>query len=77
MMVLETALSVEVSIVIIQELFIGNKEISHSKFNFFWPQGERKNIRVMTVVRKNLADKIIVDHRTDIINHLYFLLIEI
>lgn len=77
MMALEMALSVETSIVIIQKLFIGNQEISHSKFNFFWPQSERKNIRVMMAVRKNVADKIIVDHRTNIINHPYFLLIEI
>ena len=77
MMALETALSVEAGIIIIQEPFIGNQEISHSGFNFYWPQGERKNMRVMTAVRKNLADKIVVDHRTDLINHPYFMLIKI
>lgn len=31
----------------------------------------------MTAVRKNLTDKIVVDHRTDLINHPYFMLLEI
>ncbi len=68
-MVLETGLTVEAGIVMIQEPFIGNREISHSGFNFYWPQGERKNIRVMTAVKKDLAGKIVLDHRTDLINH--------
>ncbi len=76
-MALETGLSVEAGIVMIQEPFIGNREISHSGFNFYWPQGERKNIRVMTAVRRTLVDKIVVDHRTDLINHPYFMLLEI
>lgn len=34
---LKTALSVGAGIVIVQELFIGNREISYSGFNFYWP----------------------------------------
>lgn len=75
--VLETVLSVKAGIVIIQELFIDNQEISYSRFNFYWPQRKRKNIKVMTIVRKNLIDKIMVDHRIDLVNHLYFMLLEI
>lgn len=77
MIVLKIALSVETVIFIIQELFIGNHEISHNEFNFYWPQSERKNIRIMTVVRKNLADKMMVNHRIDLINHIYFILLKI
>ena len=76
-MALETTLSIKAGIVMIQELFIGNWKISHSEFNFYWPQGERKNIRIMTTVRKNLVDKIVVDHRMDLVNHLYFMLLEL
>ncbi len=76
-MALETGLSVEAGVVMIQEPSIGSREISHSGFNFYWPQGERKNIRVMTAVRRTLVDKIVVDHRTDLINHPYFMLLEI
>lgn len=49
----------------------------HGGFNFYWPQAERKNIRVITVVKRVLVDKIVVDHRTDLINHPYFILLEI
>lgn len=31
----------------------------------------------MTTVKKDLGDKIIVDHRTDLIHHPYFMLLEI
>ena len=37
MIALETALRVEVDIVMVQEPFLGNQEISHSAFNFYWP----------------------------------------
>ncbi len=70
---METALSVKAGIVMVQEPFIGNREIFHGEFNFYCPQGERKNIRVMTAVRKNL----VVDHRTDLVNHLYFMLLKL
>ena len=77
LMALETALSVGAGIVMIQEPFIGNRKICHSGFNLYWPQKERKKIRVMTVVRKNLVDRILVDHRMDLVNHPYFMLLKI
>ena len=76
-MALETALSIGAGIVMVQEPFIGNREICHSEFRLYWPQGERKEIRVMTAVKEDLGDKIVVDHRTDLINHPYFMLLEI
>ena len=77
MMALETAICVGAGIVMIQAPFIGNREISHSGFNFYWPQGERKEIRVMIAIKKDLVDKIVVDHRTDLISHPCFMLLEI
>ena len=74
---LETALSVKAGIVMVQEPFIGSRELCHSGFNFYWPERERRDIRVMTAVRKDLVDKIVVDHRTDLIDHPYFMLLEI
>ncbi len=76
-MVMETALSVGAVIVMIQKSFTGNREICHSRFNFYWPERESKGIRVMTAIKKDLADKIIGDHRTDLIIRLYFMLLEI
>lgn len=67
-MVLEIAISIRA---------ISNWEICHSKFNFYCLPKERKEIRVVTAVRKDLRDKIMVDYRTDFIHHQYFILFEI
>ena len=76
-MALETALTIKAGVVMLQEPFLGNRELSHSAFNFSWPQGDRSEIRVMTAIRKDLADKLIVENRTDLVNHPYFILLEI
>lgn len=76
-MTLETALSIGAGIVMLQETFIGIREISHSAFNLYWPQAKRKEIRLMTAVQKELMDKIVVEHRNDLINHSYVMLLEI
>lgn len=75
-MVLETGLSTKADIIMIQEPFIGNWEISHSGFNFYWPQGKKKNIRVMTIMRKTLVNNIVIDYRTNLINYFYFILLK-
>ena len=49
---LETALSIGAGIICLQELFIGNRSISHSAFNFYWPWGLRNEARVLTAVKK-------------------------
>ncbi len=71
--VLETTLSIEAGIVMVQEPFIGSREIFHSGFNFYWPKGERKEISVMTTIRKDLRNEIMIEHRTDLIHHPYFM----
>ena len=76
-MVVETALYVGAGIVMIQELFIGNWEICHSGFNVYWLPDKRKEIRVMTAVRKDLGYKIMIYYKTNLIHHLYFMLLEI
>ena len=77
-MILETALSIRAGIVMVRTLhWYGTREMSHSAFNLYWPQAERKKIRVMTAVRKELTDKSVVEHRTDFINHPYVMLLEI
>ena len=76
-MALETALDIGAGIALLQEPFIGNRELAHSAFNFYWPQADKAAIRVVTVVRKDLLDKIVVEHRTDLVNHPYFVFLEI
>lgn len=76
-MALKTELSIKAGIIMVRNLLISNQEIYHSRFNFYWPQDDRKNIKVMMAIRKNLMDKIVINHRTDLGNHLYFILLEI
>lgn len=49
-MALETALSIGAGMVMLEEPFIGTREISLSAFNFYWPQAEKKEIKVMTAI---------------------------
>ncbi len=74
---LEMALSIGAGIVMLQELFIGTREINHIAFNLYWSQAKRKEIKVMMTVQKKLTDKIVVEYRTDLINHPYIMLLEI
>ena len=76
-MVLEIALSIKTGMVMLQKPFIGNREISHSAFNFYWSQGKRSEIRVVTTIRKDLIDKFIAKNRTDLVNHPYFIFLKI
>ena len=76
-MALKTAFSIKARIVIIQEPFIGSRKLCHSGLNFYCPKREKKDIRVMTAIRKDFVDKIMVDYRTDIIDYPYFMLLEI
>lgn len=65
--------SIEVEIVSLQEPFIGNKSTTtHSAFNVYLPQKLKNEARVLTSVKKDLVDKIIVDKRTDLVDHPYF-----
>lgn len=76
-MALKTILDLGAEIIILQELFIGNQELVHSTFNFYWPQGKKTVIRVMTAVKKDLLDKIVLEHRTELVNHFYITLLKI
>lgn len=74
---LETSLSIGAGIVCLQEPFIGSRSISHGAFNFYWPGGLRNEVRVLTAIKKELVNKIIVDNRTDLVDHPYFLTLDI
>lgn len=76
-MTLKIPIGVRARIAMVQKPFIGSQEICHSRFNFHWLPGKKKELEVMTAVEKDLGDKIMVDHKTDLIYHLYFLLLKI
>lgn len=51
--------------------------ITHSAFNFYWPGGIRFDARVLTAVKKELVNKIMVENKTDLVDHPYFLALDI
>ncbi len=74
---LEMPLRIGAKIVNLQQPFIWNKSITHSAFNFYWSRGLKNKTQVLTTVKKELRDKIIVDNRTDLIDHPYLLTLDI
>ncbi len=70
---LEAGLGLDAAIVCIQEPFLGKRDISHSGFNLYWPSGtdSQKDMRVLTAVRKNILNRVLIENRTDLINHPY------
>lgn len=76
---LETALSLGALMVRIQEPFIGNRTISHSGFNLYWLADRRnwEDIRVLTAVRKDIADNVILENRSDLASRPYCLIVDV
>ena len=76
---LEAGLGLDAAVVCIQEPFLGNRSISHSGFNLYWPSGteNRKDMRVLTAVRKDILSKVIIDNRTDLVSHPYCSVLDI
>ena len=76
---LEAGLGLDAAIVCIQEPFLGNRSISHPGFNLYWPSGtdNRKNMRVLTAVRKDILNNVIIENRTDLVCHPYCMVLDI
>ena len=75
----EAGLGLGARIVCIQEPFLGNRDISHSGFNLYWPAGtdNRKNMRVLMAVKKDILNRVIVENRTDLVSHPYCIVLDI
>lgn len=67
------------AIVYIQKPFSRNQNISHFKFNLYWPFGtnHQKNIRVLTAVKKNIIMRVIVENQTGLICDFYYTVLDI
>ncbi len=76
---LEAGLSLGAAVVCIQEPFLGNRSISHSGFNLYWPSGteNRRDMRVLTAVRKEIVNEVIIDDRTDLASHPYCMVLDL
>ncbi len=56
----------------LQELFLGGKNITYSAFNFYWPGRVTTEARVLTLVKNDLVDKIVMENRSNLADHSCF-----
>jgi hypothetical protein len=62
----------------LQEPYVGVHSFSHPKYKIKWPKkGENKEKRVLIAIRKNLLTEIITETRSNLVNHPYFLALNI
>lgn len=54
-----------------------NWELFYVLCNFYWSQKGRIAIKTMTMVTKDLLNKIIKEHRTNLVNYPYMMLLEV
>jgi hypothetical protein len=74
---LESGLQLGADLVCLQEPYI-MRDFSHSGYLIHWPEeGARKNARVAVAVRRDTLNKRIIEARTDLINHPYFLVVDV
>ncbi len=76
---LEAGLGLEASVVCIQKPFLGNRSLAHAGFNLYWPSGtgDRKDMRVLITVKRDILNKIIIENRTDLVSHPYCIVLDI
>jgi len=76
---LETGLKLGAAIICIQEPYIGKLyTISHPGYSLYWPEeGEKRDKRVAIAVRRELASQLILEARTDLLDHPYALALDI
>lgn len=78
-MVLEIVLSLKSSIVYIQVPFVERCKISYNGFNLYWPFrfNDWKNIQAFITIQKDFANEIIFENRSNLINHSYYIALDI
>ena len=75
--VLQNALDMGAGIACIQEPFIGARDIQHNGFSLHWLGGERKDVRIFTAIRKDLVNRVVVEKRSDLIDHSYIMVLDV
>jgi hypothetical protein len=43
----------------------------------YWPEGERKDCRVVIAVWRDLLGQLVIEAQTDLINHPYILIVDV
>jgi len=75
---LETGLKANAAFICVQEPVVGQHTVSHPGYILYWPEaGEQREKRVFIAVRRDLAAQVIIEARTDLINHPYAIALDI
>ena len=75
---LETGLKLNAAFVCLQEPYIGTYDYSHPGYNFRWPEkGIKRDKRVLIAIKKEILTNIVIENRSDLVNHPYFLVLDI
>ena len=74
---LEAALEAQAGIACLQEPPVGGRDFSHPGFVLYWPECPREHARVVTAVRRDLVDKVVIEARTDLADHPYFVVLDV
>lgn len=56
-----------------------NQSLAHAGFNLYWPFGTDnwKDMRVLIAVKKDILNKVIIKNWTDLVSHLYCIVLDI
>ena len=74
----ETGLTLKAAFICLQEPYNGIYSFSHPGYEIRWPEkGKNSEKRVLIAIRKDLLTKIITESRSNLVNHPYFLVIDV
>ena len=74
---LEAGLELGVGLACLQEPYV-DTEFRHGGYQMYWPEaGSLRDRRVAIAIRRDLVDKVIVEARTDILDHPYFMIVDV
>jgi hypothetical protein len=74
---LEAGLELGVDLACLQEPYI-YMELQHRGYQIYWPEaGIRKDHRVAVAIRRDLLNKVMVEARTDLLNHPYLMMMDV
>jgi hypothetical protein len=75
---LETGIKRNAAFICLQEPYVGQIPISHPGYTLYWPEtGKQNEKRVSIAVKRDIMAQIIIEARTDLINHPYTLVLDI
>jgi len=75
---LETGIKRNAAFICLQEPYIKQIFISYSGYTLYWPEtGKQNEKRVSIAVKRDIMAQVIIEARTDLINHPYALVLDI